>query len=69
MILIDYVFRTGSGYYRQVFLEECKYTVKRKKISKYISDDTVISSDSDEEDSDEKHSDEETSNEELKLKL
>ena len=68
MILIDYVFRTGSGYYRQVFLEECKYTVKRKKISKYISV-TVISSDSDEEDSSEKHSDEETSNEELKLKL
>ena len=32
-----------------MFLEECKYVVKEKKISKYIIDDTEISSDSDKE--------------------
>ena len=50
--------RTGNDFYRQVFLEECKYVVKGKKMSKYIIDDIVISSDSDEENSAEKHSDE-----------
>ena len=43
VILIDSVFRTGENYYPQVFLEECKYAVKEKKISKYIIDDTEIS--------------------------
>ena len=32
-----------------MFLEECKYVVKEKKISKYMIDDTEISSDSDKE--------------------
>ena len=31
VILIDSVFRTGKNYYPQVFLEECKHVVKRKK--------------------------------------
>ena len=43
VILIDSVFRTGENYYPQVFLEECKYVAKEKKISKYIIDDTEIS--------------------------
>ena len=43
VILIDSVFRTGENYYPQVFLEECKYAVKEKNISKYIIDDTEIS--------------------------
>ena len=30
VILIDSVFRTGKNYYLQVFLEECKYVVKKK---------------------------------------
>ena len=51
MILIDSVFRTGKNYYPQVFLEECKYVVKEKKIPKYITDDIKISSDSDRENS------------------
>ena len=43
VILIDSVFRTGENYYPQVFLEECKYVAKEKKISKYIIDDIEIS--------------------------
>ena len=47
VILIDSVFRTGNNYYPQVFLEECKYVVKEKKISKYIINDIEIFFDSD----------------------
>ena len=53
MILLDSVFRTGKNYYSQVSLEEYKYVVKEKKIPKYITDDTEMSSDSDRENSDE----------------
>ena len=44
-----------------MFLKECKYVVKEKKIPKYIIDNIEISSDSDRENSDEEHSDEENS--------
>ena len=44
-----------------MFLKECKYVVKEKKIPKYITDNIEISSDSDRENSDEEHSDEENS--------
>ena len=43
VILIDSVFRTGENYYPQVFLEECKYITKEKKMAKYISEDIEIS--------------------------
>ena len=43
-----------------MFLEECKYVVKEKKIPKYIIDDIEISSDSDRENSDEENFDEKT---------
>ena len=56
VILIDSVFRRGKNYYPQVFLEECKYVVKEKKIPKYIIDDIEVSSDSDREDFDEENS-------------
>ena len=39
----------NKTYYPQVFLEECKYVIKEKKIHKYIIDNVKISSDSDEE--------------------
>ena len=39
MILIDSNFRTDINYYPQVFLEECKYVVREKKMSKYIIDE------------------------------
>ena len=47
VILIDFVFRTGKNYYPQVFLEECKYVIKEKKIHNYFIDDVAIYSDSD----------------------
>ena len=47
VILIDSVLRTGKNYHLQMFLEECKYFVKEKKIPKYIIDDIEISYDSD----------------------
>ena len=55
VILLDSGFRTGKNYSPQVFLEECKYVVKEKKIPKYIIDNIEISSDSDEENSDEEN--------------
>ena len=64
VIFIDSVFRTGKIYYPEVFLEECKYVVKEKKIIKYVIDDIEISSDSDRENSDEQNSGEENSDEE-----
>ena len=60
VILIGSVFRTGKNYYRQVFLEECQYVVKEKKIPKFIPDDIEISYDSDKEDPDEESSDQES---------
>ena len=59
--LINSVFGTDNNYYPQVFLEECKYLVKEKKISKYIIEKIEISSDSDRENS---NSDEENFDEE-----
>ena len=52
-----------------MFLEECKYVVKKKKISKCIADDIEISSDCDKENSDEDNSDEENSDEEILKKF
>ena len=64
VILIDSVFRAGKNYYPQLFLEECKYVIKEKKMLEYITGDIEISSDSDREDSDEENSSEENSDEE-----
>ena len=58
--MIDSVYRKEKDCYPQVFLEEYKYVVKEKKMSKFITDDKEISSD----DSDRENSDEENSNEE-----
>ena len=46
-----------------MFLEECKYVVQEKKVSKYIIDGIEISSNADEENSDEENSDKENSDE------
>ena len=54
--MIDSVFRTGKNCYPQVFLEECKYVFKEKKIPKYIIDDIEFSSDTDRENSEEEFS-------------
>ena len=54
VILIDSVFRTGKNFHSHVFLEECKYVVKEKKMPIYTTDDIEISTDSDREDPEEK---------------
>ena len=36
VILLDSVVKTGNGFYPQIFLEECKYAVKKKKIMNTI---------------------------------
>ena len=41
-IFMDFVFKIGKNFYPQVFLGECKYIVKEKKV---ITDDLEISSD------------------------
>ena len=32
IILIDSIFKTGSNYYPQLFLEECKYVIKKRDV-------------------------------------
>ena len=36
VILINSVFRTGYNYYPQVFLEECKHIVKKKRFQSIL---------------------------------
>ena len=62
--LIDSVLKMGKNYHPEVFLEECKYAVKEKKIVKYIIDNIEIYSDSDRKNFDEENSGKENSNEE-----
>ena len=58
--LIDSVHRKDKDYYPQVLLEECKYVVKERKMSKFVTDDIEISSnDSNRENSDEQNPNEE----------
>ena len=47
-----------------MFLEECKYLIKEKKIPKYITDNAEIPFDSDRENSDKESSDEKNTDEE-----
>ena len=35
VILIDFVFKIGKNFYPKVFLDECIYTAKEKKVRKY----------------------------------
>ena len=50
MVLIDCVSKMGKNYYSQVFLEECKYIAKEKEVTRHITEEQDISSDSDESD-------------------
>ena len=45
LIVIYSVFRTVKNYYLQLFLKECKYIAKDKKMPEYISDDIFSNSD------------------------
>ena len=45
VILVDFVFKPGKNYYLLVFLKECKYVIKEKKMLGYITVDIKVSSD------------------------
>ena len=45
--LIHSVFKVSKNSYTLVILEECKYIVKEKEVSRYIAEDLQISSNSD----------------------
>ena len=64
MNLIDSVFRKGKNYYPQVFVEECKYVVKEKKMPEYITANIEVFSDTDRDISDEEIFNEEKSDKE-----
>ena len=51
---MDSLVKMSKSYYPQVFLEERKYIVKEKKMSKFINDELEISSD-ESDDSDEEN--------------
>ena len=44
-MMVDFVFKPGKNYYLQVFLKECKYVIKEKKMPGYITVDIKVSSD------------------------
>ena len=59
LIMLDSVIRVNKKYYPQIFLEECKYVIRKNKMENLINDDLDLNS-SDESDSE---SDNETDNE------
>lgn len=63
-ILNECIFETGKNYYLHVFLEECKYVLKEKKVPKYIIENIEISSN--EENSDGENSNDENSDDSYK---
>ena len=48
-ISVDYVLKAEKKYYPQVYLEQCKYKVKERKIKNFIDYDLDSDSDSDDE--------------------
>ena len=53
-ILIDLLYRTGKNYHTHLFLEECKYVVKEKKVPENIADHDEVSPDGSEKENPEK---------------
>ena len=47
VIVIDSVFKLGKKYYRQTFLEECKYKAKEQVLKLFIIEDVGNSDDND----------------------
>ena len=45
LVLVDSVFKVNKNYYLQVFLEECKYFIKGKEVTRHITEELEISSD------------------------
>ena len=51
-MLLDSVVKIDNDYYPQIFLEECKYAVKKKKIIKTINEELNLDESNDESDND-----------------
>ena len=45
VILMEFFLKKDRNFYLQVFLKECKYIKKEKKVNRYTADDLEISSD------------------------
>ena len=43
VIIIDFILKKDKNYYPQVFLGECKYIDKEKKMTRYLTNDLEIS--------------------------
>ena len=52
VILLHSVVKTNKDYYPQIFLEECKYAIKKKKIMNSINEGLNLDEPSDEPDDD-----------------
>ena len=52
MIILDSVIRVSKKYYSQMFLDECKYEIKKTKMENLMNDDLDLSSSDDETESD-----------------
>ena len=52
LIILDSVIRVSKKYYSQMFLDECKYEIKKTKMENLMNDDLDLSSSDDETESD-----------------
>ena len=52
VILLDSVVKTDNDYYLQIFLKECKYAVKKKKIMNTINEELNLKEPDDDSDKD-----------------
>ena len=52
LIILDSVIRVSKKYYSQMFLDECKYKIKKTKMENLMNDDLDLSSSDDETESD-----------------
>ena len=52
LIILDPVIRVSKKYYSQMFLDECKYEIKKTKMENLMNDDLDLSSSDDETESD-----------------
>ena len=61
--MLDYVIRVNKEYYRQTFLEECKYVIRKNKMENFINDDLDLSSSDESDNESDNECDNETDNE------
>ena len=63
LIVLDSVIRENKKYYPQIFLEECKYEIKKDKMENLINDDLVSSSSGESDNETDDKTDDETDDE------